>query len=196
VFNFSEDIEYNYLSAITNFEVKGEVNNNSLSEMVSVQFDGTTASVETEAKRNFSGKDLTIDLMVKPAETGRDMPLFSHGNNGQTLQLWLTSDFKLKAVVNGQTLTASKEMPKNIFQQVALVLNQTDSLVTLYHGGLEVGRQKLSSLYTGTGTLIFGRAKEQDSNKSQYYDRLHPGCQRSADKRFVGHPTGPVATCR
>ncbi|MGX8695767.1 MAG: hypothetical protein ACSW8D_05230, partial [Prevotella sp.] len=54
VFNFSEDIEYNYLSAITNFEVKGEVNNNSLSEMVSVQFDGTTASVETEAKRNFS----------------------------------------------------------------------------------------------------------------------------------------------
>jgi len=170
VFNFSEDIEYNYLSAITNFEVKGEVNNNSLSEMVSVQFDGTTASVETEAKRNFSGKDLTIDLMVKPAETGRDMPLFSHGANGQTLQLWLTSDFKLKAVVNGQTLTASKEMPKNIFQQVALVLNQTDSLVTLYHGGLEVGRQKLTSLYTGTGTLIFGRAKEQDSNKSQYYE--------------------------
>ena len=169
VFNFSEDIEYNYLSAITNFEVKGEVNNNSLSEMVSVQFDGTTASVETEAKRNFSGKDLTIDLMVKPAETGRDMPLFSHGTNGQTLQLWLTSDFKLKAVVNGQTLTASKEMPKNIFQQVALVLNQTDSLVTLYHGGLEVGRQKLSSLYTGTGTLIFGRTNEQNRTESKYY---------------------------
>ena len=63
-----------------------------------------------------------------------------------------------------------KEMPKNIFQQVALVLNQTDSLVTLYHGGLEVGRMKLSSLYTGTGTLIFGRAKEQDSNKSQFYE--------------------------
>ena len=56
VFNFSEDIEYNYLSAITNFEVKGEVNNNSLSEMVSVQFDGATASVESEAKRNFSNK--------------------------------------------------------------------------------------------------------------------------------------------
>ena len=170
VFNFSEDIEYNYLSAITNFEVKGEVNNNSLSEMVSVQFNGTTASVESEAKRNFSGKDLTIDLMVKPAETGRDMPIFSHGTNGQQLQLWLTSDFKLKAVVNGQTLTASKEMPKNIFQQVALVLNQTDSLVTLYHGGIEVGRQKLSSLYTGTGTLIFGRAKEENSTESQYYE--------------------------
>ncbi|MGX8697400.1 MAG: hypothetical protein ACSW8D_13555, partial [Prevotella sp.] len=69
VFNFSEDIEYNYLSAITNFEVKGEVNNDNLSEMVSVQFGGQ-ASVESEARRNFTGKDLTIDLMVKPAETG------------------------------------------------------------------------------------------------------------------------------
>ena len=170
VFNFSEDIEYNYLSAITNFEVKGETNNDDVTETVSVQFNGTTASVETEAKRNFSGKDLTIDLMVKPAETGRDMPIFSHGANGQKLQLWLTSDFKLKAVVNDQTLTASKEMPKNIFQQVALVLNQTDSLMTLYHGGLEVGRMKLSSLYTGTGTLIFGRTNEQNRSKSTYYE--------------------------
>ena len=170
VFNFSEDIEYNYLSAITNFEVKGETNNNSLSDLVSVQFNGTTASVESEAKRNFSGKDLTIDLMVKPAETGRDMPIFSHGTNGQNLQLWLTSDFKLKAVVNDQTLTASEEMPKNIFQQVAMVVNQTDSLLTLFHGGIEVGRMKLSSLYTGTGTLIFGRAKEENSTDSKYYE--------------------------
>ena len=169
VFNFSEDIEYNYLSAITNFEVKGEVNNNSISENVSIQFDGN-ASVESEAKRNFSGKDLTIDLMVKPTETGRNMPIFSHGTNGQKLQLWLTSDFKLKAVVNNDSLTASREMPKNIFQQVALVLNQKDSLMTLYHGGLEVGRQKLTSPYTGTGTLIFGRTNEQDRMSSKYYE--------------------------
>ena len=170
VFNFSEDIEYNYLSAITNFEVKGETNNDNVTETVSVQFNGTTASVESEAKRNFSGKDLTIDLMVKPAETGRDMPLFSHGSNGQKLQLWLTKDFRLKAVVNDQTLTASTEMPKNIFQQVALVLNQTDSLVTLYHGGLSVGSLKLSSLYTGTGALIFGRTNEQNRKESTFYE--------------------------
>ena len=169
IFNFSEDIENNYLSAITNFEVKGEVNNANVSEMVSVQFNGT-GSVESEAKRNFSGKDLTIDLMVKPDETGRDMPLFSHGTNGQKLQLWLTSDLKLKAVVNDQTLTASAEMPKNIFQQVAMVLNQTDSILTLYHGGVEVGRQKLTSLYYGTGPLIFGRTNEVDRTQSQYYE--------------------------
>ena len=170
VFNFSEDIEYNYLSAITNFEVKGEVNNDNLSEMVSVQFDGATASVESEAKRNFSGKDLTIDLMVKPAETGRDMPLFSHGTNGQKLQLWLTSDYKLKAVVNEQEFVSDGEIGKNAFHQVAVSINQKDSTLTFFKGGVEIGSHKLNALYYGTGPLIFGRAKEQDSNKSHYYE--------------------------
>ena len=169
VFNFSEDIEYNYLSAITNFEVKGEVNNNSLSEMVSVQFDGATASVESEAKRNFSNKNLTIDMMVKPAETGRDMPLFSHGTNGQKLQLWLTSDFKLKAVVNEQAFVSDTVIGKNAFRQVAVSINQTDSTLTMFNGGLEIGRHKLSSLYSGVGTLIFGRTNEADRSESQYY---------------------------
>ena len=169
VFNFSEDIEYNYLSAITNFEVKGEVNNDNLSEMVSVQFAGQ-ASVETEAKRNFSGKDLTIDLRIKPAETGREMPLFSHGTNGQKLQLWLTSDFKLKAVVNDQTFTSDKAIGKNAFRHVALVINQTDSLLTFVYGGVEIGRHKLTSLYNGTGTLIFGRTNELDRSTSKFYE--------------------------
>ena len=169
VFNFSEDIEYNYLSAITNFEVKGEVNNDNLSEMVSVQFNGK-ASVESEAKRNFSGKDLTIDLMVKPAETGRDMPLFSHGTNGQKLQLWLTKDFKLKAVVNDQTFTSDEAIVKEGFTQVAVSINQTDSTLTFFNGGVEIGRNKLTSLYNGTGTLIFGRTNEQDRTESQYYE--------------------------
>ena len=169
IFNFSEDIEYNYLSAITNFEVKGEVNNDNLSEMVSVQFAGQ-ASVETEAKRNFSGKDLTIDMMVKPTETGREMPLFSHGINGQKLQLWLTPDFKLKAVVNDQTFTSSEAIGKNAFRQVALTINQEDCTLTFFKGGIEMGRHKLNALYSGTGPLIFGRTNELNRNESQYYE--------------------------
>ena len=169
VFNFSEDIEYNYLSAITNFEVKGEVNNGGVSEAVSVQFDGQ-ASVESDAKRNFSGKDLTIDMMVKPNETGRDMPLFSHGTNGDKLQLWLTKDFKLKAVVDDQTFISDSVISHNAFQQVAMVIDQTDSLLTFFMGGVEIGRNKLNTLYNGTGTLIFGRTNESDRSQSQYYE--------------------------
>ena len=169
IFNFSEDIEHNYLSAITNFEVKGEVNNNNLSEMVSVQFTGNS-SVESEAKRNFSGKDLTIDMMVKPAETGREMPLFSHGTNGQKLQLWLTADFHLKAVVNDQVFTSDSVIGKNAFRQVAMTISQADSTLTFYKGGVQIGSHKLTSLYTGTGTLIFGRTNENDRSTSQFYE--------------------------
>ncbi len=169
IFNFSEDIEYNYLSAITNFEVKGEVNNDNLSEMVSVQFDGQ-ASVESEAKRNFSGKDLTIDMMVRPADTGRDMPLFSHGTNGQKLQLWLTKDFRLRAVVGEQAFTSDSVIAKNGFRHVALSLNQADSLLTFYYGGMDIGHGKLTSTYSGTGPLIFGRTNEADRTQSQYYE--------------------------
>ena len=170
IFNFSEDIEYNYLSAITNFEVKGETNNDNLSEMVSVQFAGQ-ASIETEAKRNFSGKDLTIDMMVKPTETGRDMPLFSHGTNGQKLQLWLTKDFKLKAVVNDQEFTSDSTIVKRGFTQVAMTVNQQDSTVTFFNGGIQCGKpQKLNALYYGTGPLIFGRTNELDRAQSLYYE--------------------------
>ena len=170
VFNFSEDIEYNNLSPISNFEVKGEVNNNELSEMVSLQFEGK-ASVESEAKRNFSGKDFTIDLRIKPAETGRDMPLFSHGTNGQKLQLWLTSDFKLKAVVDDQTFTSTSAIEPGAFRQVGVAINQQDSTVMFYCDGKVIGKDnKLSALYTGTGPLIFGRTNESNRSTSKYYE--------------------------
>ncbi len=170
IFNFSEDIEKNNLSAITNFEVKGEVNNADLQETVSVQFTGK-GSIETEAKRNFSGKDLTIDLMVKPDTlAGRDMPLFSHGTNGQKLQLWLTKDFKLKAVVNSQEFVSDSVINKKGFSQVALVIRQEDDSLAFFNGGVQAGKKyKLSQKYTGTGTLIFGRTNELDRSASQYY---------------------------
>jgi hypothetical protein len=169
VFNFSEDIEYNYLKAGTNFEVKGEVNSDNISENVSVQFTGQ-ASVETEANRNFSGKSLTIDLMVKPDTLAkRDMPLFSHGTNGDKLQLWLTADFKLKAVVNDQTFTSTNAIKKTGFTQVALTINHQDDSLTLFRGGDIIGKFKLASPYNGTGTLIFGRTNENDRSTSQYY---------------------------
>ena len=170
VFNFSEDIEYNNLSAITNFEVKGEVNNNDLSETVSLQFAGK-ASAESDAKRNFSGKDLTIDLRIKPDTLEqRDMPLFSHGTNGQKLQLWFTKDYKLRAVINDQTFTSETAIKPNAFRQVAVSIDQTNGTLKFFCDGKVIGSgYKLEGQYTGTGPLIFGRTNELSRETSQYY---------------------------
>ena len=170
VFNFSEDIDYNNLGASSHFEVRGEVNNNDISENVSLQFTGQ-ASVETEAKRNFTGKDLTIEMRVNPAATDRDMPLFSHGTNGQKLQLWLTKDQKLRAVVNEETFESQSPIQEGSFRQVAVSISQKDSTLWLYSNGETIGKgYKLNTLYNGTGPLIFGRTNETDRTAIQYYE--------------------------
>ena len=87
VFNFSENIEYNYLSDITNFEVTGETNELNVQEQTSLLFHGKSYA-ETEANRNFADKSITVDLMIKPDATGEDMPLFSHGTDVNKLQFW------------------------------------------------------------------------------------------------------------
>ena len=170
VFNFSEDIEYNYLSAITNFEVKGETNNDNISDAVSLQFKGQ-ASVESEARRNFDGKSLTIDMMIEPDTLAkRDMPLFSHGTNGQKLQLWLTDDFKLKAVINDDEYVSDAAIQTGIFTQVAMSIDLASDSIAFYNGGKMLGKQKLLTHYTGTGKLIFGRTNEGDRMDSKYYE--------------------------
>lgn len=168
VFNFSEAIEHNYLDHKVNFEVKGEVNNDNVVEDISLQFSGNDSkgSIETEVVRNFAGKDLTISMMVKPDVKGVDMPLFSHGTNNKKLQLWITADQKLKAVVDNQREYKSNDtLDYSLFQQVAMVISQPTKdndpcILTLFIGGKPVGSFEMDEPYTGTGNLIFGRTNE------------------------------------
>ena len=177
IFNFSEAIEHNYLDHKVNFEVKGEVNNNNVSEDVSLQFSGNDSkgSIETEVVRNFASKDLTISMMIKPDVKGVDMPLFSHGTNNKKLQLWITADQKLKVVVDRQSeYKSSDTIDYSIFQQVAMVISQPTKekdpcRLSLYIGGKSVGSFEMEEPYTGAGNLIFGRTNE--------VNRYDSGCQ-------------------
>ncbi|MCR5532882.1 MAG: LamG domain-containing protein [Paludibacteraceae bacterium] len=172
IFNFSEDIEYNYLSHITNFEVKGEVNNANVAEAVSVLFSGNS-SVETEARRNLSNKDFTINMMIYPEATGADMPLFSHGTNGSKLQLWLTSDSILRAVIGDSVYTARKAIKTGGFTQIALAMQRPagdrKGLLTFYNGGVILDTFRILESYNGVGPLIFGRTNETNRARSTYY---------------------------
>ena len=176
VFNFSEDIEYNYLSDITNFEVKGEVNNGNLTTDVSLQFSGT-GSVESEATRNFADKDITIDLIIRPDQTGKDMPLFSHGSDGKKLQLWITKDGNLKAVVNQDEYTSAEAIDTRSFQQVAMVLHQPDAnhvngYIEFFNGGHLMDTANLKETYTGTSNVVFGATNERSTSRTYYSGRM------------------------
>ena len=176
VFNFSEDIEYNYLSDITNFEVKGEVNNDNLTTDVSLLFSGS-GSVESEATRNFADKDITIDLIIRPDQNGNDMPLFSHGSDGKKLQLWITKDGKLKAVVNQDEYTSEEAIDTRSFQQVAMVLHQPDEThasgyIEFFNGGHLMSSANLKETYSGNGNVVFGSTNERSTARTYYSGRM------------------------
>ena len=170
VFDFSEAIEHNYLDEKVNFEVKGEVNNDNFSEQVSLLFDGKKKnSLETEIERNFSGKDLTVSVMIKPDETNTSMPIFSHGTDNKKLQLWLTDSKQLKAVVNGNEYKSDAVLEFSSFRQVSMVIAQPENgnepcRLMLYNGGNQVGNFEMKEPYTGIGRLIFGRTNEENRN--------------------------------
>ncbi len=212
VFDFTEAIEYNYIDHNTDFEVKGEVNNDNIAETVAIDFQGK-GSVESEAERNFTGKDLTVSMMVYPKATGEGMPLFSHGKDNKRLQLWLTDDMKLKAVVNevDNKYISSSPIGSGGFQQVAMVIQQPESnkepwKLTLYNGGKPIGTFKMDEPYTGSGRLIFGRTNEENRHDQDcryytgrmmearvWYRALTPSQINSyGEKRLTGYEMGLV----
>jgi hypothetical protein len=166
VFNFSEAIEHNYLQQATNFEVVGETNETALCEEPSLLFSGN-GYAETDARRNFSNKNITIDLMVRPNETDSDMPIFSHGTDGHRLQLWITSKWLLRAVIDSVTFESHTAIDKGKLQHVALILDNEHRQALLYNDSI-IGTMN-NVAYNGYGTLIFGATNEVDANRRKHY---------------------------
>ncbi len=167
VFNFSEPIEYNYLRETTNFEVKGETNETTIQEEPALLFNGS-GYAQSEARRNFAEKDVTIEVMVRPDAENIDMPIFSHGTDGKQLQLWLTKDKRLKAVVDDQTLTMDKPIEfAGGFVQVAMALDNGNQRLTLYADTMKCSLDSVT--YSGYGPIIFGSTNQIDVNKRKYY---------------------------
>ena len=166
VFNFSEDIEYNYLQATTNFQVRGETNETAIQEAPSLQFGGN-GYAQTEARRNFSDKSVTIEVMIRPDDSQYDMPIFSHGTDGNRLQLWLTADKKLKAIVDDKVLESKQPISTVGFQHVALVLDNDSKQLLLYGSDVDV----LSDVtYSGYGPLTFGAANLNDAQSISFFE--------------------------
>ena len=179
VFNFSEAIEHNYLDDVVNFDVRGEVNNDDLTRQVCLQFTGI-GGAQSEARRNLSNKDVTIEMTIKPDDTGKTMPLFSHGTSKTGLQLLLTGDKYLQVILPGgysgqtkTTYTSTERINSRDFVHVALVLTTPDTLrntqmMKMYIGNKCVGTHEITP-YTGSGKLLFGSSNENSTRTRTYY---------------------------
>ena len=166
VFHFSEAIEHNYLQKATNFEVVGETNETALTEETCLLFEGN-GYVQTDARRNFADKNMTIDMMVRPAQTNEDMPLFSHGQDGNSLQLWLTKDWKLRAVIDSVQFESSVAVGTDALRQVALVIDNDHKQALLWNDSI-IGTLN-DVTYSGYGPLIFGASNEVVVSDRKHY---------------------------
>ena len=193
IFDFSEDIEYNYLQATTNFEVTGETNETAVQEAPSLQFGGE-GYAQTQSRRNFAGKNLTVEVMIKPEATGTDMPIFSHGSDGKQLQLWLTAEKKLKAIVDDKELTSDSVLNGKGFQRVAMVLDNDNKRLMLY-SDRQIG-SKDDVTYAGSGPLTFGAADNTDGKTKYYTGRMLQGrlWYRAMDLAMLNRYNGKLLT--
>ena len=166
IFNFSEDIEYNYLQSSTNFQVMGETNESNILEAPSLLFGGSGYAY-SEARRNFADKSVTIEVMIKPDELNDDMPIFSHGSDGKLLQLWVTKDKKLKAVVDDTVLVGNNVIDFKSFKRVALVLDNEKKKMYLYSDGQDAVLNDVT--YSGYGQIVFGATNLSDIAKVSYF---------------------------
>ena len=105
--------------------------------------------------------------MIKTEEDGRDMPIFSHGSEGKSLQLWLTKERRLKAVVDGRELVSTAEVDTVGFQRVAMVLDGDNKQLSLYNN-MQIGSWD-DITYSGTGHLTFGAAEDATDGKEKFY---------------------------
>ena len=165
IFNFSENIEHNYLQA-DNFEVMGETNETAVQEEPALLFSGK-GYAQSEARRNFADKNVTIEVLIKPDDTGQDMPIFSHGTDGKQLQLWLTKEKRLRAVADGKVLETDSTINTDGYRQVALVLDRDKQRMTIIAEDFQCSLDSVK--YSGYGPVIFGSTNQTDVSKRQFY---------------------------
>jgi len=94
---FSEPIAGNWLDEDNNFQILGVTNATGITQTTSLYFDGQADHyAASQASRELAITDLTIDMLIKPAEKNREMILFAHGNEEESFTFSLTADNRLK----------------------------------------------------------------------------------------------------
>ena len=128
---FNEAIAAGYLTD-NNFKVTGVKNGTETSHSVAVETDGND-KFESELKRSFRGKDITLEAWIQ-LPIDQDATFFRHGEGEDSLAFGITSDRKLKAVVNGNVYISDKVVSTEDeinnylenWHHVALVLDQQE----------------------------------------------------------------------
>lgn len=139
-----------------NFSVTGIRNGARTDHSVSVRLDGKNDVLVSEFQRNWSGKNLTIEMWTL-ADKPQDAVLFSQGNANSAIELATTSDNRLKVKVADKTIVSDKafDYEQGTWAHVALVYNNEGDVSAYYNYEQLISAAEVGE-YNGEGAYVFG----------------------------------------
>ncbi|NLO00845.1 MAG: T9SS type A sorting domain-containing protein, partial [Bacteroidales bacterium] len=154
--NFNEPIAEGLLTK-NNFQVTGIRNGAVTDHSVSVSFDGVNDYMETEFEKNMAGKDITVEMWIKPTEP-QNAILLNHGNINESIGMALTADNYLTLFVGDNAITSNSPVPfePGSWAHVAFVYSK-EGLISGYYNFSEVISSVQAGKYTGIGNMVTGR---------------------------------------
>ena len=153
--NFNEQIAEGLLTD-NNFEITGVRNGATTDHSVSVTLDGENDALNSEFSKNWTGKNLTVEMWILP-DAPQDAVLFSQGNSYSPLELAITKDNHLKVTVGNNTIISADAISyeQGNWAHVAMTCS-ADGTVSAYYDFIEVISNVKTDGYTGTGGFSFG----------------------------------------
>ena len=136
---FSEPIAGNWLDEDNNFQILGVTNATGITQTTSLYFDGQADHyAASQASRELAITDLTIDMLIKPAE------LFSHGDDAYSFTFSLTADNRLKLSTESDgshkeyLSKQMEELSANDFTRVIMSYGLFDNSIRFYAGTKDI----------------------------------------------------------
>lgn len=153
-----------------NFSVTGVRNGAQTDHSVSVRLDGKNDVLVSEFQRNWSGKNLTIEMWTL-ADKAQDAVLFSQGNANSAIELATTSDNRLKVKVAEKTIVSDKafDYEQGTWAHVALVYNNEGN-VSAYYNYEQLISAAEAGEYNGEGAYVFGASVD---GSGHFAGRMH-----------------------
>lgn len=153
-----------------NFSVTGIRNGAQTDHSVSVRLDGKNDELVSEFQRNWSGKNLTIEMWTL-ADKPQDAVLFSQGNANSAIELATTSDNRLKVKVADKTIVSDKafDYEQGTWAHVALVYNNEGNVSAYYNYEQLISAAEVGE-YNGEGAYVFGASVD---GSGHFAGRMH-----------------------
>ena len=116
-----------------------------ITQTTSLYFDGQADHyAASQASRELAITDLTIDMLIKPAEKNREMILFAHGNEEESFTFSLTADNRLKLSTESDgkhkeyLSKQMEELSANDFTRVIMTYELFENEIHFYAGTKDV----------------------------------------------------------